>query len=87
VFHGLLREAARTPVMLQRTIRLTLAFHKKESAMLYYALVFLVVALIAGVLGVSGVASIASQIAWVLFVIAIVLFVVHLVSGRSRPVL
>jgi uncharacterized membrane protein YtjA (UPF0391 family) len=58
-----------------------------EEVMLYYALVFLVVALIAGVLGVSGVASIASQIAWVLFVIAIVLFVVHLVTGRSRPVL
>jgi uncharacterized membrane protein YtjA (UPF0391 family) len=50
--------------------------------MLYYALVFLVVALIAGVLGVSGVAAVASQIAWVLFVIAIVLFIVHFVSGR-----
>ena len=58
-----------------------------EGLMLYYALVFLVVALIAGVLGVTGVAAVASQIAWVLFVIAIVLFVVHLVSGRSRPVL
>ncbi len=54
--------------------------------MLYYALVFLVVALIAGVLGVSGVAAVASQIAWGLFVVALVLFVVHLVSGRSRRV-
>src|SRR6202040_1451748 len=42
--------------------------------MLYYALVFLVVALIAGVLGVSGVAAVATNIAYVLFVIAIVLF-------------
>ncbi len=66
--------------------RLVLRFCPEEE-MLYYALVFLIVALIAGVLGVSGVASIASQIAWVLFVIAIVLFVVHLVTGRGRPVL
>jgi uncharacterized membrane protein YtjA (UPF0391 family) len=59
----------------------------RESQMLYYALVFLIVGLIAGALGVYGVASVASQIAWVLFVIAIVLFVVHLLSGRRRPVL
>ena len=58
----------------------------KESPVLYYALVFLIVGLIAGALGVYGVASVASQIAWVLFVIAIVLFVVHLLTGRSRPV-
>jgi len=55
--------------------------------MLYYALVFLIVGLIAGVLGVSGVAGVATQIAYVLFVIAIVLFIVHLITGRSRPVL
>ena len=54
----------------------------EEGIMLYYALVFLVVALIAGALGVSGVAAVATNIAYVLFVIAIVLFVVHLVSGR-----
>ena len=55
-------------------------------AVLYYALVFLIVGLIAGALGVSGVAAVASQIAYVLFVIAIVLFIVHLVSGRRRVV-
>ena len=54
--------------------------------MLYYALVFLIVGLIAGALGISGVAAIASQIAWVLFVIALVFLAVHLVTGRSRPV-
>jgi len=54
--------------------------------MLYYSLVFLIVGLIAGALGIYGVAAIASQIAWVLFLIGIVLLVVHLVSGRSRPV-
>jgi uncharacterized membrane protein YtjA (UPF0391 family) len=54
--------------------------------MLYYALIFLIVGLIAGALGVYGVAAVASQIAWVLFVIGIVLLIVHLLSGRSRPV-
>jgi uncharacterized membrane protein YtjA (UPF0391 family) len=55
--------------------------------MLYYALVFLIVGLIAGALGVSGVAAVASQIAYVLFVIALVFLIIHLVTGRSRPVL
>ena len=54
----------------------------KEGMVLYYALVFLVVALIAGMLGVSGVAAVATNIAYVLFVVALVLFVVHLITGR-----
>jgi uncharacterized membrane protein YtjA (UPF0391 family) len=54
--------------------------------MLYYALVFLIVGRIAGALGVSGVAAVASQIAYVLFVIALVFLIIHLVTGRSRPV-
>ena len=54
--------------------------------MLYYALVFLIVGLIAGALGVYGVAAVASQIAWVLFLIGVVLLIVHLVSGRTRPI-
>jgi len=57
---------------------------REEVAMLYYALMFLVVALIAGVLGVTGVASVASQIAWVLFVIGIVLLIVNFLTG-NRP--
>jgi uncharacterized membrane protein YtjA (UPF0391 family) len=63
-----------------------LSASEKERIMLYYALVFLVVALIAGVLGVSGVAGIAMNIAYVLFVVAIVLFLVHLLSGRRTLV-
>jgi uncharacterized membrane protein YtjA (UPF0391 family) len=55
--------------------------------MLYYALVFLIVGLIAGALGISGVAAVASQIAYVLFVIALVFLIIHLVTGRARPVL
>jgi uncharacterized membrane protein YtjA (UPF0391 family) len=58
----------------------------KGGTVLYYALVFLVIALIAGLLGVSGVASVATNIAYVLFVIAIVLFLVHLLSGRRTLV-
>jgi uncharacterized membrane protein YtjA (UPF0391 family) len=61
---------------------LLLGCSSEEGAMLYYALIFLVVALIAGALGVSGVASVATNIAYILFVIAVVLFVVHLVAGR-----
>jgi uncharacterized membrane protein YtjA (UPF0391 family) len=57
-----------------------------EEKMLYYALIFLIVALIAGALGVSGVAAVASQIAWVLFVIAIILFIVHFITGRRTRV-
>jgi len=55
--------------------------------MLYYALVFLIVGLIAGALGISGVAAVASQIAYALFVIALVFLIIHLVTGRARPVL
>jgi uncharacterized membrane protein YtjA (UPF0391 family) len=54
--------------------------------MLYYSLVFLIVGLIAGALGIYGVAAVASQIAWVLFLIGIVLLIVHIASGRQRPV-
>jgi uncharacterized membrane protein YtjA (UPF0391 family) len=55
--------------------------------MLYYALMFLIVGLIAGALGIYGVAAIASQVAWVLFLIGVVLLIVHLISGRTRPVI
>jgi uncharacterized membrane protein YtjA (UPF0391 family) len=48
---------------------------------LYWTLVFLVIALIAGALGFGGVASASAGIARVLFGIFIVLFVVSLVFG------
>jgi uncharacterized membrane protein YtjA (UPF0391 family) len=53
--------------------------------MLYYALMFLLLGLIAGAFGVYSVAAVASQIAWVLFLVGVILLVVHLLSGRSRP--
>jgi uncharacterized membrane protein YtjA (UPF0391 family) len=59
---------------------------RKESAMLYYAIVFLIIALIAGFFGFFGVAGIASTIAWILFAIFIILFIVSLIFGRRRRV-
>jgi uncharacterized membrane protein YtjA (UPF0391 family) len=53
-------------------------------AMLYYALVFLVIALIAGFLGFGGVAFAAAGIAKILFFIFLVIFVVTLVAHLMR---
>jgi uncharacterized membrane protein YtjA (UPF0391 family) len=52
--------------------------------MLYYTLVFLVVALIAGVLGFTGVAAGAVEIARILFFIFILLFIGSLFMGLLR---
>ena len=55
--------------------------------MLYWALLFLVVALIAGVLGFGGIASTSVGIAQVLFFVFLVLLVISLVAHvlRGRP--
>ena len=56
--------------------------------MLYWALIFFVVALIAGAFGFGGIASASAGIAQVLFVIFLILLVasllMHFLSGR-RP--
>jgi uncharacterized membrane protein YtjA (UPF0391 family) len=52
--------------------------------MLYWALMFLVVALVAAVFGFGGIASTATGIAQVLFVIALIMFVVSLFAGYMR---
>jgi uncharacterized membrane protein YtjA (UPF0391 family) len=52
--------------------------------LLYYAVVFLVVALVAAVLGFGGVAGTAMEGARMLFWVAIVLFVVAAVMGVLR---
>jgi len=56
----------------------------KEMGMLYYALVFLVVALIAGLLGFGGIAGASASIAQVLFFLFLVLFVVSLFMRLMR---
>jgi len=50
--------------------------------MLYYALVFLLVALVAAVFGFTGVYVAAAGIAKILFFLFLVLFLVSLVAGR-----
>lgn len=52
--------------------------------MLYYALVFLVIALIAGFLGFGGVAFAAAGIAKILFGVFLVLFLVGLILHLGR---
>lgn len=53
--------------------------------MLYWALVFLIVALVAGALGFGVVAGTAAWIAKVLFIVFLVLFIVSLIFGTRRP--
>jgi uncharacterized membrane protein YtjA (UPF0391 family) len=57
----------------------------KESVMLHYAIVFLVIALIAAVLGFGGIAGASAGIAKILFLVFLVLFVVSLIFGRRGP--
>jgi uncharacterized membrane protein YtjA (UPF0391 family) len=52
--------------------------------MLYWTIMFLVIALIAGVLGFTGVAVAAAGIAKLLFVVFLVLFVISLFTHLSR---
>lgn len=52
--------------------------------MLYWALMFLVVALVAALFGFGGIASAATSIAQILFIVALVLFVVSLLAAIVR---
>lgn len=52
--------------------------------MLYWGLVFLVVALVAAAFGFGGVAAAATSIAQTLFYIFVVLFLISLVVGVAR---
>jgi len=52
--------------------------------MLYYALVFFIIAIVAAVFGFGGIAAGAVEIAKILFFIFLVLFVVSLVVGLFR---
>jgi uncharacterized membrane protein YtjA (UPF0391 family) len=57
---------------------------RKGGAMLYYALVFFVVALVAGLLGFGAVAFAAAGIARILFFIFLVLFLVSMIGHLGR---
>jgi len=52
--------------------------------LIYYAVVFLIVAIVAAALGFGGVAGTAMAGAKILFWVAIVLFVITLVAGLAR---
>jgi uncharacterized membrane protein YtjA (UPF0391 family) len=54
--------------------------------MLYYALVFLLIAVLAAIFGFGGVAIASAGIAKILFFVFIVLFVVSLITHMSRRV-
>ena len=62
------------------------ALFEKENKMLYYALVFLLIAIVAAVFGFGGVAIISAGIAKILFFVFIVLFLVSLITHMSRRV-
>jgi uncharacterized membrane protein YtjA (UPF0391 family) len=54
--------------------------------MLYWAVVFFVIAIVAGVLRFGGIAGAASSVAQILFFIFLIVFVLALVTGwRRRP--
>lgn len=52
--------------------------------MLYWTIVFLIIALVAGILGFGGVAGTAMGIAQVLFAIFLVLFLVSLILSLAK---
>jgi uncharacterized membrane protein YtjA (UPF0391 family) len=54
--------------------------------MLYYALVFLLIAILAAVFGFGGVAIASAGIAKILFFLFIILFVVSLITHLARRV-
>src|SRR5690606_14461573 len=63
---------------------LTAAGNEGDLPMLYWTLVFLVIALIAGVLGFGGIAGASAGIAQILFFIFLAFLVISLVAGFIR---
>ena len=58
----------------------------RTTEMLYWALMFFIVALIAGILGFGGIAIAAAGIAKILFLVFLVLFLFSLVAHISRRI-
>jgi uncharacterized membrane protein YtjA (UPF0391 family) len=56
----------------------------RRTTMLYYAVVFLVIALIAGVLGFGGIAGASAGIAQILFFLFLAFLIISLVVGMMR---
>jgi uncharacterized membrane protein YtjA (UPF0391 family) len=60
------------------------AINGRSSKMLYYAVVFLVIALVAGLLGFGGIAGASAGIAQILFFVFLALLVLSLIAGLFR---
>jgi uncharacterized membrane protein YtjA (UPF0391 family) len=82
--HKVLANGERSAHMLMCKRRI--APERETFTMLYYALVFFIVALVAGVLGFGGVAIAAAGIAKILFFVFLVLFLVSLIGHSVRRV-
>jgi uncharacterized membrane protein YtjA (UPF0391 family) len=67
----------------QRSLRCQEIKLNKEIVMLYWAVVFLVIALVAAILGFGGIAGTAVGIAQILFWVFLVVFLVSLILGFS----
>jgi len=57
---------------------------REDSIMLYWALMFLVIALVAALFGFGGIAVEAAAIGKILFVVFLILFLVSLLTGAIR---
>jgi uncharacterized membrane protein YtjA (UPF0391 family) len=57
----------------------------RRCAVLYYALVFFIIAIIAAAFGFFGIAGAATSIAKILFLVFLALFVITLLLGRRTP--
>lgn len=56
----------------------------RELMMLYYAVVFLIIALVAGALGFGGIAGASVGIAKIIFFVFLALLVISLIAGLLR---
>lgn len=54
--------------------------------MLYYAIIFFVIALIAAVLGMRGVAGLSAEIGYLLVGVAVIFMVIALLTGRAPSI-
>jgi uncharacterized membrane protein YtjA (UPF0391 family) len=68
----------------QQAARFPFDVSKGVQTMLYYAVVFLVIALVAGLLGFGGIAGASAGIAQILFFVFLALLVLSLIAGLFR---
>jgi uncharacterized membrane protein YtjA (UPF0391 family) len=67
-----------------RLVGFELVGNEKEAVMLYWALMFLLVAVVAAVFGFTGIAVASAGIAKLLFFVFLVLFVISLITHLGR---